>query len=460
MPSWYDPRTWRFRSNAPISIDEWASWFSFAGTTYPLGIQQTLVGDKETIEANFPGYVRSAYQSNGVVFACMLVRMLLFSEARFQFQRMSGGRPGALWGDPRLGILENPWPGGTTGDLLSRAIQDADLAGNFYATIRASRLWRLRPDWVTIILGSPDRTGPEVRPDEVGAELLGYAYTPGGPGSGRRPLVLQPGEVTHFAPIPDPLATYRGMTWLAPVLREILADGAMSSHRIKFFENGGTPNLVVTFDPAIQEEAFKNWVKLLSKATEGLANAYKTMWLGGGASAEVVGANLRQLDFKQVQGAGETRIAAAAGVPPVIVGLSEGLQAATYSNYAQARRRLADGTMRPLWRNIAGSFQSIVAPPSDSRLWYDDRDVPFLKEDLKDAAEILFTQAQTIKALVEAGYLPEDVVRAVTAGDLSQLAHSGLFSVQLQPAGSELNANGAAAPPNGGPPQIPANAGG
>jgi phage portal protein BeeE len=53
------------------------------------------------------------------------------------------------------------------------------------------------------------------------------------------------------------------------------------------------------------------------------------------------------------QGAGETRIAAAAGVPPVIVGLSEGLQAATYSNYSQARRRFADGTMRPLWRNAA-----------------------------------------------------------------------------------------------------------
>jgi hypothetical protein len=37
---------------------------------------------------------------------------------------------------------------------------------------------------------------------------------------------------------------------------------------------------------------------------------------------------------------------------------------------------------------------------------------------------------------VDAGFEADSVVQAVTAGDLTRLVHSGLFSVQLQPAGS------------------------
>jgi hypothetical protein len=140
------------------------------------------------------------------------------------------------------------------------------------------------------------------------------------------------------------------------------------------------------------------------------------------------------VDMKQIQGAGETRIAAAAGVPPVIVGLSEGLQAATYSNYGQARRRFADNTMRPLWRNASGSLETLVRPPNAaSRLWYDDRDIQALAEDKKDLAEVRQLEAQQIGRLLDAGFKAESVVDATMTGDWSQLQHSGLFSVQLQP---------------------------
>jgi hypothetical protein len=138
-----------------------------------------------------------------------------------------------------------------------------------------------------------------------------------------------------------------------------------------------------------------------------------------------------------VQGAGETRIAAAGGVPPIIVGLSEGLSAATYSNYGQARRRFADGTMRPLWRNAAASLATLITVPTNSELWYDDRDIPFLAEDVKDAAEIQQMNAAAIRQLIDSGFEPDTVISAVTAGDLNRLRHSGLYSVQLQPPGPQ-----------------------
>jgi hypothetical protein len=120
-----------------------------------------------------------------------------------------------------LQILEGPWEGGTTGDLLTRMLQDADLAGNCYIARRGNQLRRLRPDWVTIVMGS--RSG-----SEIDTEVVGYAYQPGGPGSGEDPVALLPETVAHFRGLtPDPAARFRGMSWLTPVIQEILADNGL-----------------------------------------------------------------------------------------------------------------------------------------------------------------------------------------------------------------------------------------
>jgi phage portal protein BeeE len=418
------------RADPPLGLDAWLSWWQYGGLTQPAF---TLGADKgqEDIDHSFPAYVAQAYKQNGVVFACMLVRLLLFSEARFQFRQLRNGQPGDLFGTAELAVLENPEVNQTTRDLLSRAIQDVDLAGNYYAIRRGDRIKRLRPDWVTIVVGGPDGD-----PEGIDAQLVGYIYHPGGRYSDKKPVNLLAGQLAHFVAVPDPLASYRGMSWLTPVIREIQADGAATLHKLKFFENGATPNLAVKIDPTVQKAAFDEWVKAFREQHEGVANAYKTLILGGGADFTVVGSDMRQTSFKDTQGAGETRIAAAAGVPPVIVGLSEGLAAATYSNYQLAMRRFSDLTMRPLWGNMASSMAPLVAVPGGSELWYDARHIPALAESERDRAEIEQFWAATIRTLVDAGFQPDAAVQAVISGDFSILEHSGLYSVQLQPAGT------------------------
>jgi hypothetical protein len=91
--------------------------------------------------------------------------------------------------------------------------------------------------------------------------------------------------------------------------------------------------------------------------------------------------------------------------------------------------------MRPLWREAAGSLAQIIDVPAGAELWFDDRDIAFLREDQHDAAEIQGLQSRTIRTLVDAGYEPETVVAAVQAEDYSLLKHSGLYSVQLQKPG-------------------------
>jgi hypothetical protein len=62
----------------------------------------------------------------------------------------------------------------------------------------------------------------------------------------------------------------------------------------------------------------------------------------------------------------------------------------------------------------AGSLANIVDVPAGAELWYDDRDISFLQEDMKDEAEIQQTQANAIRSLIDAGYEPDSVVDAVT----------------------------------------------
>jgi phage portal protein BeeE len=413
---------------------EGSSWF------YPTSTSQ--MGDKEDIGSSFESYVQDAYKRNGIVFACVLARQLPFSEARFQYQELLEGRPGRLFDGPALSLLANPWPNGTTGELLSRMEQDASLAGNFYATTVGNGanayLRRLRPDWVTIVSGvRGDRSKSAFSLD---AEVLGYIYTPNGKAADA--VLLSTDRVVHYSPIPDPEAQWRGMSWLTPIVREITADSYATRHKLKFFENGAALNVVVTYDKGINPDNFKRFVEIFDDRHRGTSNAYETLHLGGGADATVVGTDLKSIDFKSVQGAGESRIAAAAGVGAIIARFSEGLAGSSLNqgNYGAAKRQFADMTLRPLWRSAAASLAKFVSPPQNSRLWIDTRDVEFLKEDRKDAAEILSTSAQTIKALVDAGYEPDAVVDAVEAGDLSRLTgkHSGLYSVQLQaPGGGE-----------------------
>lgn len=423
-----------------LPFQDYVNMFSYGGVQYPFQVlRQTLVGNREEVGSDYRGLAAGALFGNSVAFTCMCVRLLAFSEVRFQFRQN-----GKLFGTPELAPLETPWPGATTGDLLGRMIQDVDLAGNAYITRSGDRLIRLRPDWVTIVLGSRSRRAGWV-PGAIDTEVAAYQYQPGGKGSGNDPVVLLPETVAHFAPYPDPTASYRGMTWLSPLVREIGADSMMTSHKSKFLENGATVNLVVKV-PATTVDTFNQWVEKIREGHDGVHNAYRTLFLAQGADATAIGSDLQQMDFANVQGKGETRIAAAAGVPPVIAGFSEGLQGSSLNegNYRAAARRFTDVTIRPLWRNAAGSLRRIINIPPGAELWYDPRDVAFLKEDVKDAATVRQADATAIRTLVDGGFDADAVVQAVTSGDLSTLSgkHTGLVSVQLLPPGQNGNGNG------------------
>jgi phage portal protein BeeE len=372
-----------------------------------------------------------SYDANSVVFALESKRILVFSEARFQWQQMQGGRPGNLFGTQALAILESPWPGATTRDLMAIAELDVATAGNSYWTrdpTDARYLLRLDPNCMRILT---EATLDPTTGERVGEQLLGYAYV----NTDRGVTLYAPEDICHWKPYPA--TQFVGRSWISACLPDIRSDEAITRHKNTTLSMGANLGYVVSVDADMTPEQFREFVTVFRAMHDGPENAGKTAFLGSGADVKTVGQTWESLNLRAVQSAGETRIAAASGVHPVVAGLSEGLAGSSLNagNYSAAKRSFVDATMRPLWGSFAAAMQSLIGAPTGARLWYDDRDIPFLREDVRDQAEIRARDAQTIRTLVDAGFEPDAVVDAVMAGELGRLVgnHSGLYSVQLQP---------------------------
>jgi hypothetical protein len=288
------------------------------------------------------------------------------------------------------------------------------------------------PDYVTILAATFELEGVE-----IGTRLVGYIIRP--PGSKGPGYGLDPTQLAHYKPGAPTAEPFRGESWLAAVASDATSDIELTSYKGNYLKNGAMPSLAVTYEPTLSQEALEAFVPVFAEKFTGQLNAGKVMHFLGGRDVKTVGATLDQLAFKAVQGAGETRIAAAAGVPASVAGFSEGMQGSSLNagNYTATRRLFGDAKVRPLLGSLVEAFSVLVPAPAGSRLWYDDSGVSFFQEDVTDEANIRQTTAATIRSLIEAGYDPDAVVTAVTTGRMDGLIgqHSGLTSVQLTPPG-------------------------
>jgi phage portal protein BeeE len=370
--------------------------------------------DRERIVPQLALAAASAFSGNAIVFPAILARIMLFSEARFQLQSVSDKK---LFGNQSLAVLEHPWPDGTTGDLLARMELDVSLAGNAYVWDAGDQLVRWRPDWVTIISEIVDGPrGPYRR-------KTGYYFEPPKDAQAQYgdPQMVPAEEVAHWAPVPDPQAEFRGMSWLTPVLREAQADSAMTVYKEKYLQNSATPNLLIKYAQKLQPGTIDSLRERVTARYGGVDNAFKTLILDQGADLTVIGNSLAQMDFSNVQSAGTERILAASMVPAVLVGL-EPLRGAG-RGYQESMVKLANMYARPQWRSACGALQKLVPgiPEQGVRLWYDTSDIAALQDTETNQAQAALVRGQTLLVCVQAGFTHESSVAYVRSGDPGQL---------------------------------------
>jgi hypothetical protein len=371
--------------------------------------------DREAILPSLTAWSKGAYSGNSVVFSAILTRLLLFSEATFQFQALDDKH---LFGNQSLGILETPWPGGSTGELLVRMEQDVSLAGNSFtwAPPDLDMLVRLRPDWTTIV--------SELVQVDGGGEYrrkLGYWVEPprtaGSQGGGQ---FYPADEVAHWAPLPDPAADFRGMSWLTPVYRDIQGDDGLTQYKIRYLENSASPNLLIRYAQKLHAGSVDAIRERVTARHGGVSNAFKTLVLDQGADVTVIGNSLAQMDFSNVGAAGAERILAAAGpVPGVLVGI-EPLRGAGKS-YQESINKFANLWARPQWRSACACLEQICPPPGGNRLWFDTSDIAALQDGALEQGQAALVRGQTLLALAQGGYTPDSAVIFVNSGDVTKL---------------------------------------
>ena len=372
--------------------------------------------DREAILPQVTAFAQMSNASSSPVFSAILVRMMLLAEARFSFQAKDDKH---LYGNTSLQVLEQPWgPGSTSGELIARCEQDASVAGNSYTWSPPGEdvLVRLRPDWTTIV--------SELVPVAGGGTYrrkVGYWWQPPAGVFGQGTGFLAPAaEVAHWAPIPDPQASFRGMSWLTPIMRDIQGDDGMAQFKIRYLQANATPNLVIKYAQKLQPGTVDALRERLNARYGGPNNAGKTLILDQGADLVAVGNSLNQIDFTNVSQVGTERILAAAGVPPLLVGL-ESIKGAGKS-YEEVIRRFGDLTLRPLWRSMCSALEMLIPGlPSGSRLWVDTADIAALQDGQLVRGQVALVRAQALLALIQAGYTRDSAVTAVDSGDITQL---------------------------------------
>jgi len=366
-------------------------------------------------ESSPPGIVRearAAYKANGIVFACLAVQQWLLSEARFKFQSKVDDH---LFGDQSLAIVENPWPNGDSGDLLARMGRDGALGNAWIRKVVPAaggdaQLIDMRPEAVTIISQElPDDQGRVYRVP------IGYAEDMG---PGREPQFYSVDEVGHYAPLPDPDARWRGMSWLTPILREVHADQALTGYKAFHLDNGAQPGLTVKYSMKLSEPTVETLRKRIRARYGGPENAGNVLILDEGADVSATGSTLEQLQADAVTKAGERRICAAAGPGMLIIcGFEQG-------DYMHAVRQMADLWARPHWRMICSALEHLVPTSATSapvRLWYDVDGVAALREGELERSQSFLVRMQGLASAVQAGFSRESAILAADSGDISLL---------------------------------------
>ena len=373
--------------------------------------------DREAVLPQLAGWAQNANRSSSPVFSAILVRMMLLSQAQFQFQAKDDKH---LYGNTSLSVLEHPFgPDSVSGELIARCEQDASLAGNAYiwAPPGEDVLVRLRPDWVTIV-------SEQVAVSGGGSyrRKIGYWHEPPKTVLDQGRGFMAPAEeVAHWHPIPNPDASFRGESWLTAAMRDIQGDDAMAQYKIRYLQANATPNLVIKYAQKLQPATIDSLRERMTARYGGPDNAGKTLVLDQGADLVAVGNSLSQIDFTNVMSLGVERILAPGGVPPLLIGL-ESIKGAGKS-YQEVIRRFGDITLDPLWGSLCGSLESLVPDvPAGSRLWYDKSAIAALQDGEQVKAQVTLIRSQSVLALNQTQkYTPDSIVSAVDSGDMAHL---------------------------------------
>ncbi len=277
--------------------------------------------------------------------------------------------------DPALAALTTRASGG---QLLTETLAaQLLLHGNAYVQIicdsagAPAELFALRPDRVSVEADA--RGWPSQYRYRVGGQSL---VLDAEDGAGRTAII----HLKMFHPLDD----HYGAAPVGAAASAVAAHNAASRWNRTLLDNAARPSGALIHDGGPQAlplsaEQFERLRAELADGFAGGANAGRPLLLEGGLRWQPLSLSPADMDFLALKDSSAREIAAAIGVPPMLLGLPGD---ATYANYREASRALWRATVLPLAGRILGGIAQGLTPWwPDAALRVDLDQVPVLAED-------------------------------------------------------------------------------
>lgn len=277
-----------------------------------------------------------------------------------------------------LTLLDNPLPEAnlTRHELIQSVATYLELAGNAYIEkvfsdkkkSRVVGLWpKIDPRYMWVIPGE-DRL------------IAGYLYRRYGADK-----VFSADEIIHFMYF-HPESPYYGLAPTEVLKQSLIADLRAIDWNRMFFEHDATPAGLLSSDQQLTRDQAALARQMWEEQHRGVSRAHRIHVLGGGWKYQPLAPTHKDMAFMDLRRWTREEILATYGVPPVMVGLREGINRAT----AQVERRdFYENTILPRLGKVEAVLNySLVPKGAGIRLFFDISAIQALQEDVERKARV------------------------------------------------------------------------
>lgn len=205
---------------------------------------------------------------------------------------------------------------------------------------------------------------------------------------------LKPEDVVHFRWGINPEDERLGLSPLAALVREVVADNQATAYTMLILRNLGIPGVMISpahpdglFTPDEQRRLREQW-----GTRSGGDNRGRPLVMSASVKAEFLSFSPEQLALDKIRAFPEDRIASALGVPSMVAGLTSGSTHKTYANLGEAERAFWTRGIQPLERRIAATMSRELLPdfglnPTRYRYGWDYSQVAALSENQSEVVK-------------------------------------------------------------------------
>ena len=311
------------------------------------------------------------YAGHALVYACVRKIALSAAEPVLRVRRREGGVARVVEPHPALDLLDAPNPFCTGHDLTHAVVSRLLLTGKAYVwkwrggNGAVGELWPVPSSWVRPNYGEGNRL------------IESYSVAQGR----GRSLTVPAGDMVHLRFI-DPATLTEGIGPLQAAQHDHQLDVERQTYLVEFLRNAPIPGMKLRVKGNLTQRQRDDLRAALADKS-GRGKRGSPLVLEGDADAEMIGA-AGDMDWPGLTALSESRICAAFGVPPILVGARVGLDRSTFANYEEARRSFYAETLRPLWRMMESALTAGLLRAeghAEEELFYDLDGVQELQED-------------------------------------------------------------------------------